>query len=218
MNWLGIITGLFRGGIGRTVEQVAGAVVPNAENQSRRDHDLVAGAQAIAAAANQGSGVLDSLARFLKALPRPMMAFGVIGLFAYAMVDPIEFSARMTALELVPQELWMLLGAIVTFYFGARELGKGRDHRERMTVGQVLAAQEQIRGMRSGSDAPNAPTQPESPVGSSVTGNSSSDDTSPPETESPLTGPPRAESGDSPPVANQSVGGNAAIDEWKNAA
>jgi hypothetical protein len=38
------------------------------------------------------------------------------------MGDPAGFSVRMQGLALVPEPLWWLLGAIVSFYFGAREL------------------------------------------------------------------------------------------------
>ena len=54
-------------------------------------------------------------------MPRPLLAFGTLGLFVYAMVDPVAFSARMVGLNAVPEPLWWLLGAIVAFYFGARE-------------------------------------------------------------------------------------------------
>ena len=36
-------------------------------------------------------------------LPRPAMAFGVLGLFITAMVDPIWFADRMAGLSLVPK-------------------------------------------------------------------------------------------------------------------
>ena len=52
------------------------------------------------------------------------MAFGVLGLFIAAMVDPIWFADRMAGLSLVPEPLWWLLGAIVSFYFGARHQSK----------------------------------------------------------------------------------------------
>jgi hypothetical protein len=51
-----------------------------------------------------------------------MLALGTIGLFVFAMVDPVAFSHRMVGLEAVPEPLWWLLGAIVSFYFGAREM------------------------------------------------------------------------------------------------
>ena len=63
----------------------------------------------------------DRLVNGLNRLPRPFLAFGTIGLFVYAMVDPVAFATRMVGLNAVPEPLWWLLGAIVAFYFGARE-------------------------------------------------------------------------------------------------
>lgn len=66
-------------------------------------------------------GWFDRMVNGLNRLPRPMLAFGTIGLFVYAMVDPVAFAQRMVGLNAVPEPLWWLLGAIVAFYFGARE-------------------------------------------------------------------------------------------------
>lgn len=63
----------------------------------------------------------DRLVNGLNRLPRPLLAFGTLGLFVYAMVDPEAFAKRMVGLNAVPEPLWWLLGAIVAFYFGARE-------------------------------------------------------------------------------------------------
>ncbi len=63
----------------------------------------------------------DRMVNGLNRLPRPFLAFGTIGLFVYAMVDPQAFALRMVGLNAVPEPLWWLLGAIVAFYFGARE-------------------------------------------------------------------------------------------------
>lgn len=63
----------------------------------------------------------DRMVNGLNRLPRPMLAFGTLGLFIYAMVDPVAFAQRMVGLNAVPEPLWWLLGAIVAFYFGARE-------------------------------------------------------------------------------------------------
>jgi predicted membrane protein len=63
----------------------------------------------------------DRFVNGLNRMPRPMLAFGTIGLFTYAMVDPEAFAQRMVGLNAVPEPLWWLLGAIVAFYFGARE-------------------------------------------------------------------------------------------------
>jgi hypothetical protein len=71
--------------------------------------------------ADPGLGWFDRMVNGLNRLPRPMLAFGTLGLFAYAMIDPDSFGARMVGLNLVPEPLWWLLGAVVGFYFGARE-------------------------------------------------------------------------------------------------
>lgn len=63
----------------------------------------------------------DRVVNGLNRLPRPCLAFGTIGLFIYAMIDPQAFAARMVGLNAVPEPLWWLLGAVVAFYFGARE-------------------------------------------------------------------------------------------------
>jgi hypothetical protein len=63
----------------------------------------------------------DRMVNGLNRLPRPLLAFGTLSLFIYAMVDPVAFATRMVGLNAVPEPLWWLLGAIVAFYFGARE-------------------------------------------------------------------------------------------------
>lgn len=72
-------------------------------------------------------GWFDSFVNGLNRMPRPMLALGTMALFIYAMVDPAAFSLRMQGLQLVPEPLWWLLGAIVGFYFGAREAHHFRD-------------------------------------------------------------------------------------------
>lgn len=69
----------------------------------------------------------------LNRLPRPMLALGTMGLFVFAMAAPAEFATRMQALAHVPEPLWWLLGAVVSFYFGAREL-----HYRRMARGVIV--------------------------------------------------------------------------------
>ena len=63
----------------------------------------------------------DALVNGLNRLPRPVLTLGTVGLFVYAMVEPEGFGLRMENLNLVPEPLWWLLGAIISFYFGARE-------------------------------------------------------------------------------------------------
>jgi hypothetical protein len=82
-----------------------------------------------------------------------MLAFGTLGLFAAAMTDPIWFASRMQGLALVPDPLWWLLGAVVSFYFGARHQMKTQAFQRDMAATaarapQVASAIEQLEALR----------------------------------------------------------------------
>ncbi len=97
-------------------------------------------------------GLFDRIINGINRMPRPLLALGTIGLFVFAMVDPVAFSGRMEGLNAVPEPLWWLLGAIVSFYFGAREM-----HYFRMPNGGRLPR------MRSGPVAADAVEQADAP-------------------------------------------------------
>lgn len=102
---------------------VAEIFAPNATRRMELDEEAYARAigQAQAEFAHAPGNWWDSLMNGLNRLPRPLLTLSTIGLFGYAMVDPPGFSLRMEGLALVPEPLWWLMGAIVSFYFGARE-------------------------------------------------------------------------------------------------
>jgi hypothetical protein len=79
-------------------------------------------------------GWFDRLMDALNRVPRPAMALGTLGLFVAAMVDPIWFAERMAGISLVPEPLWWLLGAIVSFYFGARHQAKGQEFQRQIAA------------------------------------------------------------------------------------
>lgn len=107
----------------------------NAEFQAVRDHDRLS--QAMTQYGHEfqyhNRGGFDRWVDALNRLPRPAMAVGVLGLFVAAMVDPVWFSGRMSGLAHVPDPLWWLLGAIVSFYFGARYQTKGAEYRRQIS-------------------------------------------------------------------------------------
>ncbi|GLS87762.1 hypothetical protein GCM10010873_27360 [Cypionkella aquatica] len=88
---------------------------------------------------NASGSWFDRLVNGLNRLPRPLLAFGTIGLFVYAMVDPPDFALRMVGLNAVPEPLWWLLGAVVAFYFGARETHYFRNRPVSMPPGLTAA-------------------------------------------------------------------------------
>lgn len=120
---MGLINPATIGALGSAATGLAEVFTPSAT----RKMELSAEAQM--AALNQlaaeyqipATGWFDRVVNGLNRLPRPALAFGTIGLFVYAMVDPVAFARRMTGLAAVPEPLWWLLGAVVAFYFGARE-------------------------------------------------------------------------------------------------
>lgn len=104
--------------------------------------------------------VMDGLNR----LPRPLLAYGTLGLFVAAMVDPVWFASRMQGVALVPDPLWWLMGAIVSFYFGARHQAHAQDFQRSIAatmarVPVVVANTRELEGLRA--DSPKvAQTEP----------------------------------------------------------
>lgn len=111
-------------GLGRTVKSVAEVFTVNKTKEAELQHDEHEAAlrQFSAEFQHKRTGWFDGFVDGLNRLPRPVLALGTVGLFAFAMADPVSFSTRMAGLDTVPVELWWLLGAIVSFYFGAREM------------------------------------------------------------------------------------------------
>lgn len=151
---MGVIGNLFAMlfGSGRSVLKESAEVFrPNAENDAQRNHTANAAIMAQFAAELGYKGWFNQLVNGLNRLPRPMMAFGVIGLFVSAMFDPIWFAARMQGLVLVPDALWALLAIIVTFYFGARYQAKAMDFQKDAArlLFQAPQVAENIRKLRT---------------------------------------------------------------------
>ncbi len=123
-------------GIGKAADHVGGAVESVAEVfVSNRTKALEAAHVQYASEFGGASrGQFDDFVNGLNRLPRPVLALGTVGLFIYAMIDPYAFSIRMQGLDTVPDQLWWLLGAIVSFYFGARELHHARRRKQQRRI------------------------------------------------------------------------------------
>jgi len=109
--------------LGSAATGMAEVFVQNATRRMELDEEAYA--RAITQAGQEfvvaRQGWFDGFVNGLNRLPRPLLALGTMGLFAYSMVEPVGFGTRMQGLQQVPEPLWWLLGAIVGFYFGARE-------------------------------------------------------------------------------------------------
>lgn len=151
----GMVFGGGRNAVAETIEVFR----ENAEKGAARDLDLRAatleqfGREFRVVRRGWFDRVMDALNR----VPRPAMALGTLGLFVAAMVDPVWFAARMQGIALVPEPLWWLLGAIVSFYFGARHQAKGQEFQRELaqTVSRVPDVVDNLRRL---DDIEGAPT------------------------------------------------------------
>lgn len=139
---MGLMGGVFNvlfGGRGNMVRETAEVFRENAEAASAREVGLqMAAIEAFAAEfAHARQGWFDRFMDGLNRVPRPALALSTLGLFAAAMIDPVWFGARMQGVALVPEPLWWLMGAIVSFYFGARQQVKGQEYQTAITKALV---------------------------------------------------------------------------------
>lgn len=157
---MGLIEGLFGWLFGsglKDVRQTVETFRPNAEAEAQRTAEFQAAALDQFGAEFRGQrSLFDHVIDGLNRLPRPAMALGVLFLIGSAMVDPIWFASRMQGLALVPEPLWWLLGAIVSFYFGARHQVKAQGFQASLAetlarTPQVVRNIEAIRALRADS-------------------------------------------------------------------
>lgn len=154
MGLIGALAGI--GGLVRDAGGLAEIVTGNrkAENAAQHEEFIAALQQLSSEFEQERESWFDILISGLNRLPRPALALGTLGLFVYAMADPIGFSGRMQGLALVPDQLWWLLGAIVSFYFGAREMHYLRKGRPAVQISDLIRVTEQRQAMEALRPAP----------------------------------------------------------------
>ena len=135
MGLIGQVMGVIFGNGRNVLRETAEVFRPNAEMTEVRDLARQGAAlDQFSAEFTRRRGWFDALIDGLNRMPRPMLALGTIGLMIAAMVDPVWFAQRMQGLALVPEALWWLMGAIVSFYFGARHQAKGQEFQREIAV------------------------------------------------------------------------------------
>lgn len=121
MKFISDIIGSISGG----VSKVAGTFLGNQQERDQQTHESFQTVQAsYQAEYTNSSGFLNSVVDGVNRLVRPLFTYGVLSLFGWSVVDPEEFVVAMRALEAVPEPLWYILGAIITFWFGSKSLFK----------------------------------------------------------------------------------------------
>ncbi len=154
MGLIGRIFALLFGGDRNVVAETAEVFRINAEAADQRAADLQNAAlkQLSSEFAHARVSAYDRFIDGLNRIPRPALALGTLALFLSAMIDPIWFAERMQGIALVPEPLWWLLGAIVSFYFGARHQAKGQEFQASIAaslarVPQVIDAVDDLRAI-----------------------------------------------------------------------
>ncbi|MEO8529650.1 MAG: holin family protein [Deltaproteobacteria bacterium] len=174
---MGLIAELLKAlfGNGNQVKQIAEVFRANAENTSERDasYAQAALAQFGAEFAVPRQGWFDRFMDGLNRVPRPALALGTLGLFVAAMVDPVWFASRMQGIALVPEPMWWLMGAIVSFYFGARSQVKGADFQRSIAdtlarAGTVASNIRALDALGAGAGEVVQPVPPATPTGNAA--------------------------------------------------
>ncbi len=162
---IGAIMQLLSGGV---IDKVGGLVKTVFGDKEKRDDQRAEADSASMNAFTAESGALrsnrnwfDSLIDGLNRLPRPLGFFGIIGLFGWAVVDPMQFTVAMTALGVVPDWLQQALVMVLAFYYAGRWIAKdmkfGTPNVKK--VKEVLALQ---KTLREGLEPQPQPSQPSS--------------------------------------------------------
>lgn len=148
MGLIEVLLGFLFGGGRNAVRDTLEVFRENAESSAERSaiYRTAALSQFASEFAVERKGIFDRFMDGLNRVPRPALAFGTLGLFISAMVDPVWFAERMQGVALVPEPLWWLLGAIVSFYFGARYQVKSQNF-QRSIAGTVLRAADVTRNI-----------------------------------------------------------------------
>ena len=148
MGVIETVLSLLFGGGRNAVKETVEVFRENAEAGAVRSFDMQSAtlAQFAGEFAVPRKGLFDRFMDAMNRVPRPALALGTLALFVTAMVDPIWFASRMQGIALVPEPLWWLLGAIVSFYFGARHQAKGQDF-QRSIAATIARAPEVTRNI-----------------------------------------------------------------------
>lgn len=130
LNPIDAITGLIKG-TGGAVSGVVKVFKGSKAERDQQGHDKFISTQnAFSAEFNNRNNRnwWDSLWDGFNRMPRPVMVVMCLGYFVLAYYNQVEFQKLNISLDTIPDNMWFILGAIISFYFGSRHFHKKTEH------------------------------------------------------------------------------------------
>jgi hypothetical protein len=150
------IGSLLGGNIIDGTSNLVGRIWGDARERESNRHDEQMTAMEAPAAEFQYRGQrfwFDAFIDGLNRLPRPLIALGVFGLFAFAPFDPLAFQEIMIAYQLVPEWLALIFAQIIMMFFGGRIIegikGSSFTAKSKKEVEQVMGQLKEIQEMKA---------------------------------------------------------------------
>jgi hypothetical protein len=148
---------------GKIVEALAGFFrdkneLSKAAKEVERILDGFLHEEQLALIAQQGEGFgrggwFNDLVDGMNRLVRPLVTYGVIGMFAFMLANPAQFKEVVEAAALTPAWMWALIATVIGFWFGGRAL---------KDWGQFVASERPPRYQQSGSPIADSQQPPPS--------------------------------------------------------
>jgi hypothetical protein len=156
-DWINPITWFTKGvqTVGDAVVNVKSAFSGNrAQQDAQQSEKFLAGLQAYSAefAPRENRTWWDSLWDGINRMPRPLIVIGIFWYFSMAYRNPKEFQVLNVALDTVPERMWWIMSAVVSFYFVAREFQKSRDTKMALSDTEFQKVQQRIATLRAKDD------------------------------------------------------------------
>lgn len=121
-----------------------------ADRDNYSHQQFMAGLQAYSSEFSQRSDRTwwDSLWDGINRMPRPLIVIIIFWYFSLSYRNNINFQELNVALDTVPDRMWWIMSAVVSFYFVAREFQKGRDTKMALSDKEFDTVQKRIAKLR----------------------------------------------------------------------
>ena len=74
--------------------------------------------------APEKKGFFNQLVDAANRMVRPLFTYGIVAMFIWAAIDPVNFALTVQGLQIIPELMWYIMMTIIGFWFGGRLLEK----------------------------------------------------------------------------------------------